>query len=388
MFRLCSTPVMDSYDSRIAHSPEASTDERASPLPPPEAPPRAPGLSETLSADIVPAPGRFATRAEEEAYWIGVRVGTEAAKKGSALPPHPHIPADPDLDITRGPGEPGLLSGRLAQGTGTGPAGRKLRHDGWTAEKVRVFLVTLAATGVVADACRACGMSRDAAYERRNSTAGRAFALAWEAALALARPAMADELASRARHGTIERVYRNGELVAERHRHDNRLAMAVLTRLDRQVEELAERAPAVRAVANEFEQFLDLLPRGNEAAEAFLTPRLCRGPVEPPHFRDAGHAQDSEPALLARAAFRERHGVGLPSDVATGDLDVKQMESWTDDQLGRAQASGLLASLDDDEWPQSAFAGGADGTDGMCKFRKLYLRLNPDDPEDYSFGED
>lgn len=379
---------MDSYDSRTAHSPEASTDERASPLPPPEAPARTTGLSETLSAGIVPAPGRFATPAEEEAYWVGVRVGAEAAKKGCALPPHPHLPADPGLDITRVPGEPGLLSDKLAQGTGTGPAGRKLRHDGWTAEKVRVFLLTLAATGVVADACRACGMSRDAAYERRNSTAGRAFALAWEAALALARPAMADELASRARHGTIERVYRNGELVAERHRHDNRLAMAVLTRLDRQAEELAERAPAVRAVANEFEQFLDLLPGGNEAAEAFLTPRLARGPVEPPHFRDARHPQDSEPALLARAAFRERHGVGLPSDVAIDDLDVGQMESWTDDQLRRADASRLLKHVGDDEWPPSALDDEADGTDGMCKFRKLYLRFHPEGEEDYGFGED
>jgi hypothetical protein len=37
---------------------------------------------------------------------------------------------------------------------------------------------------------------------------------------------------SRSRHGVIDRIYKNGGLVAERHRCDNRLTMAVLTRLD------------------------------------------------------------------------------------------------------------------------------------------------------------
>jgi hypothetical protein len=221
-------------------------------------------------------------------------------------------------------------------------------------------------------------MSRAAAYSLRNSASGRGFALGWDAALVLARPALADEVMSRARNGVIERVYRKGELVAERHRYDNRLTMAVLTRLDRQVEDLAERAPAVRAVANEFEQYLDMLSLGNEGAEAFLAPRLCSDLFEPPHFRDSAYPQDSEQALLARAAFRERQGAGMPSDVVTDDLDCERIESWTDDQLRRAEASGLLASLEDEEWPESARNGEADGTDGMCQLRKLYLRIRPD----------
>lgn len=367
---------MDCFDSRAAHSPEASTDESASPPPLPETSPSA-ALVQPVSTAVP-----FATRAEEEAYWIGVRVGAEAAGSGGTLP-HRHVPPAPDLDLelTRGSELPALQCGELAE-AGSTPAGRKLRHDGWTPGKQRIFLTALAATGVVADACRACGMSRDAAYSRRNSTAGRPFALAWKAALVLARPAVADDVLSRARHGTIERVYRGGELVAERHRFDNRLTMAVLTRLDRQVEQLAEREPAVAAVANEFEQFLETLDGGNEAAEAFLAPRLCDDTVEPPHFRGGKHPKDSEPALLARAGFRERHGVGMPSDIPIDDLDVERMESWTDDQLCRAEASGLLASLDDDDWPRSALDDEADGTDGMCRFRKLYRQLHPEEDDD------
>jgi hypothetical protein len=310
-----------------------------------------------------------------------VRVGAGAVASGHPLPGRRHCPADIDLDLVRDREATGLVCGRLAE-SGADSA-RALRHDGWTPDKERIFLTTLAATGVIADACRACRMSRDAAYSRRNSSAGRPFALGWKAALVLARPVLADELMSRVRSGLIERVYRGGELVAERHRHDNRLAMAVLTRLDRQVEGLGEREPAVQAVANEFGQFLDLLDGGNEAAEAFLAPRLSRETFEPPQFRGARHAKDSEPALLARAAFRDRHGVGMPSDIAVDDLGVELMESWSDDQLRRAEASGLLASLDDDSWPHAALDDEADGTDGMCKLRKLYLRIRPPEAEDW-----
>jgi hypothetical protein len=373
---------MDSFDSRPAHSSEASTDEPASLLPPAEEAPPAVAPPERRLAGR-----RFATPAEEEAYWIGVRLGAEAANARAASPPGRHRPDGVNLDLTRDGEAAGLVSGRLVEPGATTPA-RALRHDGWTPEKERIFFRTLAATGVVADACRACGMSRDAAYTRRNSAAGRPFALAWDAALVLARPAMADDLISRARQGVIDRVYRNGELVAERHRYDNRLAMAVLTRLDRLAESLAERAPAAQAVANEFEQFLDILPGGNEAAEAFLAPRLGRDPLEPPHFRDAVYAPNSEPALLARATFRERHGVGLPSDIDTDDLHPAEMESWTDDQLRRAEASGLLASLEDEAWPEAVLDGEADGTDGMCKLRKLYLWIHPEEADEFGWEEE
>ena len=368
LFLMCSSCSMDSFDSRVAHSPEASTDEHAS-IPPPAEPPT--GACVPVEAGAVNR--RFATPAEEEAYWIGVRAGAEAARSG--LPDQRHRPAELDLDLTREAWAPGLVSARLTEpGAVPAAAGRSLRHDGWTPDKERIFLRTLAATGVVADACRACGMSRDAAYSRRNSAAGRAFRLGWEAALVLAQPAMADDVHSRARHGVIDKVYRNGELVAERHRHDNRLAMAVLTRLDRLVESLGERAPAVQAVAEEFDQFLDLIPQGNKAAEAFLAIRLGGAPLEPPHARDWDYREQDGLTMMARAAHYERHGAGLPGEIDIHDLNPEEMEGWSDDQLRRAEGSGLLASLEDEDWPDCALRDEADGTDGMCKLRKLYLQ--------------
>lgn len=364
---------MDSFDSRVAHSPEASTDEHASPPPAGEPPAAAPLPS---NADF--AAPRFATSAEQEAYWIGVRAGAEAARAGAGPPAIRHRPAELDFELARDVNAPGLVSTRLAE-PGASPAvpARALRHDGWTPHKEQIFLRALAATGVVADACRACGMSRDAAYNRRNSASGRTFALAWEAAIVLARPAAADDVMSRARHGVIDKVYRNGELVAERHRHDNRLAMAVLTRLDRLAESLAER-PSVQAVAQEFDQFLDLLPRGNKAAEVFLAMRLGRPPLEPPHEDNWNYEEEREEdeiGKLARATHYDRFGAGLPGEIDIGDLDPAEMESWSDDQLRRAEGSGLLASLDDADWPDCALSGEADGTDGMCKLRKLYLQV-------------
>lgn len=357
---------MDSFDSRVPHSSEASTDELA-PLPSAESP-----LAPDLRGPTAALDRRFATAAEQEAYWIGVRTGAQAARAG--LPAGRHLPAEVDCQLTRDSNLPGLVSGRLTDPVASAATGRVARHDGWNAEKEQIFLRTLASTGVVADACRACGMSRDAAYRRRNSASGRAFALAWEAAIVLARPVAADDVMSRARHGVIDKIYRNGELVAERHRHDNRLAMAVLTRLDQLAESLAER-PSVQAVAQEFDQFLDLLPEGNKAAEAFLARRLAGCPLEPPHAEEWDYREEDGLAGLARAAHYDRFGAGLPSEIDIGDLNPEEMESWSDDQLRRAEGSGLLASLDDEAWPDCALEGEADGTDGMCKLRKLYLRV-------------
>ena len=358
---------MDSFDSRATTSSEAEAEEVASDPPSGEPPPAA------LPARADCVDRRFATAAEQEAYWIGVRIGAEAARAGPGGPPARHRPDDLDLELTRDSEGSGLVSTRLTEpGPPAAAPGRALRHDGWTPEKEGIFFRTLAATGVVADACRACGMSRDAAYSRRNSVGGRAFALAWDAALILSRPAMADDVQSRARHGVIDKIYRNGELVAERHRHDNRLAMAVLTRLDRLVESLGERAPAVEAVAREFEHFLELLPGGNESADAFLRSRVAGG---------GSDAAGSSVRDLAVGRFGTRL---RREDVFEDDLDPDEMESWTDDQMRRAELSGLVDPLNDAFWPEEALDDEADGTDGMCKLRKLYLRARANNRgEDY-----
>jgi hypothetical protein len=423
-------------------APEAATDEPAS-LSNPE-PARDDAEARQDSAAASPEAERL--------YWKAYMDGARAAGRE---PGHPHMPADFSLDLSRVGSEPGLTSTKLLDpwpeavpvpGAAPVPTGygnslppesaasrRAVRADGWTDERIVRFLSSLAETGVVADACRACGMSRDAAYALRNRASGRAFAIAWDAAQLLSRRAVADDVMSRARHGVIDRVYRNGELVAERHRYDNRLTMAVLARLDRLAEGHGENAPVIRAVAQEFDQFLDILPQGNEAAQAFLEERFpspspsmgevrvgvdratrSASPKSPrprpnaaptPTLPHQGGGGRDEISLLGRLATYEEFGVGLLAELDTDDLDPAEMESWTDGQMERAMLSGFLAKLRPLEWPEAARnpprdgegdhpqggGGGpeADGTDGMCKLRKLYLLHCPQAlvPDEASLAE-
>ena len=221
-------------------------------------------------------------------------------------------------------------------------------------------------------------MSRESAYARRNSAAGHAFALGWDAAILLSRHAIADDVASRSRHGVIDRLYRNGELVAERHRFDNRLTMAHLTRLDRLAAEV-ERRPEVHAVAAEYDLFLDLLPEGNAGAERFLAPRfpLHRDDSGPREVGEAWSHRDgtllwpgSERAMLARHTVFADAGGGLAREIPIDDLHPGDMLDWTDEQIARAEHGGLLAMLGLEHWPPEISAP-EDGTDGTCQVREL-----------------
>lgn len=112
---------------------------------------------------------------------------------------------------------------------------RAQRADGWTPERIRTFLTVLAERGVVSVAARAAGMSRKSAYALRNCPKADAFAAAWEAAMRLAYERRIDRRPSRVLHFTAQPIIRNGRLWGVRYRHDNRAAMATLTRLDRAV---------------------------------------------------------------------------------------------------------------------------------------------------------
>ncbi len=61
------------------------------------------------------------------------------------------------------------------------------RRDGWTPERQRNFIATLAHTGCVAAAARAAGLSVTSAYNLRRRIGAESFAAAWDAALADAR---------------------------------------------------------------------------------------------------------------------------------------------------------------------------------------------------------
>ena len=132
---------------------------------------------------------------------------------------------------------------------------RRLRRDGWTAAARRAFLERLAETGVVLDACLAAGMSAQAAY----ALAARdpLFDAGWNAALLFARRRLADELLARAMNGVVEQVHKDGVVVFERHRHDNKLAVAMLARMDARLDRAEERGERHLEVARRWEDYLD-----------------------------------------------------------------------------------------------------------------------------------
>jgi hypothetical protein len=112
------------------------------------------------------------------------------------------------------------------------------RHDGWTPFARRLFLEMLAETGRITAACDACGLSKQSAEALRARDS--LFAAGWDAACELARMLLADALYERAIEGVTETIERDGQVIATKHRHDSRLSIAVLGRLDKRCDRAAE----------------------------------------------------------------------------------------------------------------------------------------------------
>ncbi len=177
-----------------------------------------------------------------------------------------------------------------------------IRHDGWTGEKMAIFCETLAETAVVAEACDAARMGISGAYaaRRRNPV----FAAAWDAALSIARERLADTLLARSMEGNVEQIYKDGELVGERHLLDNRLGLAILRRLDR----LAEggvcvsardlpfsgqyRRPAPSHGSFNWEHAIDSLRTGDEEGVARALALIEGDKVEEVEAPRGGHNED------------------------------------------------------------------------------------------------
>jgi hypothetical protein len=286
----------------------------------------------------------------------------------------------------------GLISDQLGGylPVATDALGRRRRCDGFTSERQVVFLDAFARCGVVADAARAAGISRDTAYSLRNCAEGAAFALGWDAAFLKSRPRMADELHSRALNGVVDKIYRNGELWGERHRHDNRLAMAVLTRLDRQAEGLGEGAATARIIAQEWDQFLDIVADGGDGAGDFLASRAAKERELAEGTRTATATEAGLRAVEDLYRSLETHerlfaysmfGGGLEGEADLSGLEPAAMASWAEDDWLRADRGGLLDSLRADEWPEAVRQPVPEATNGTCRNRQDIASAAPDGAE-------
>jgi hypothetical protein len=217
---------------------------------------------------------------------------------------HPEALIDPDREalIATVLADPDLLAEivRRAPPTAFTPVLSKVegRHDGWTGERMAAFLEALADTGIVTEACRSAGMSREAARRLRNRDP--VFAAAHQAALSQARAAVADGLLERSITGTVEHYYRDGVLVGERRHFESWLALAVLRRLDKQAEQDRADASLAARIAGGWQDTLDALRSGGTAAvPAAVEPKVGEVGIPPLPASDpfencwqAGSAED------------------------------------------------------------------------------------------------
>ena len=104
------------------------------------------------------------------------------------------------------------------------------RLAGWSADRQRLFLSTLAETGSVHLASSDARLSARSAYQLR--TRSPPFAAAWDGALQLSVGRLSAIVFDRAINGRVEQVFRDGELVGERRVPSDKLLTWLLARLD------------------------------------------------------------------------------------------------------------------------------------------------------------
>lgn len=102
------------------------------------------------------------------------------------------------------------------------------RHDGWTPERQRMFIMGLSVTGSVDAASRMTGISRKSAYALRNREGAKNFVMAWDVALASGRARLFDYLMDRALNGVTTIRLRMGGDVDISHGMDGKLISGFL----------------------------------------------------------------------------------------------------------------------------------------------------------------
>ena len=175
---------------------------------------------------------------------------------------------------------------------------RPVRHDGWTILRQQIFLETLAATASVTAGAEAAGLSVSSAYRFRRSPAGKGFRAGWDAAMEVGGQRLGDYALDKAIKGFARPVYdRDGKLHHVDTRHDGRLLMFMLERLDRVRFCCAsyEHRHAASTAGDRFADALDTLAAAESAEAAALDAAAAGAGSETGSFGEA----DERPALVA-----------------------------------------------------------------------------------------
>jgi hypothetical protein len=167
-----------------------------------------------------------ATAADEEG---GPRLSLVPAKEQEvAWPTDLLAPAREDGEpVSPSPDEPAIAAMPF---DGVPLESSRKRLAGWSAERQRLFLETLAETGSVHLASSAARLTARSAYRLR--TRSPEFARAWDTALQLSVGRLAAIVFDRAINGRVEQVFEGGALVAERRVPSDKLLTWLLARLD------------------------------------------------------------------------------------------------------------------------------------------------------------
>jgi hypothetical protein len=163
---------------------------------------------------------------------------------------------------------------------------RRTRHDGWTAERQRTFLLALAETGCISVACEEAGITTRSAYRLRHHPSGAPFAEAWDQALRFATARLMTLAYERSIRGSIREQWRDGKLVGEVRQPSDRLLALLLTHLAPWNAEPGTRWARLNRMAHDagaaFTPMLDALedspvPADPLTAADFAAPAIPRG---------------------------------------------------------------------------------------------------------------
>lgn len=241
------------------------------------------------------------------------------------------------------------------------------RRDGWTPFARRLFLSVLAETGRVSRACNYAQLSTQSAYALRHRDV--LFAAGWDAACAMAREPLADALYEQAVDGVTETIRRDGEIIAERHRLDSRLSIAVLYRLDKRCDLAEERGARHLPLIRRWDEWLDLIGKGDDVAA-----RAMLGPADPPHARDHQLHQlplgenpigsgDVAPNQIVYGQFwQDGEGRWMTNYPPPPDFDGDQHCRWGDHSYGRgcsAEEAAMMERLNEADLAKDLAAAAA-----------------------------
>ena len=155
----------------------------------------------------------------------------------------------------------------------------------WTPGVKSAFLTALAETGEVIAACECVNLSSQGAYRHRALDPD--FARAWDVARHNSREIILDRLTSRALDGWQEDIFYKGEIVGTKQRHDNRLILALIARLDKLVDGKQQARQAAR-VAPRFGAMLEDIAADRPVGQHFIASREDREAIMIDRARQRG----------------------------------------------------------------------------------------------------